>query len=135
MKNLIVYAWEGFKKLFVSTPKLNDILEHVHHGESDNEQDKKREEEEEEKQNEILVLEGKSSSDKSINSQKSLELTTTHNFRLFPSIANVPENFSATSKVSVLRGDHAVFLCSNIPSYMGGSSPWKNSKGAMTLYS
>jgi hypothetical protein len=34
------------------------------------------------------------------------------------------------SKVSVIKGNHAVFLCLNIPSYMGGASdPWHTSKG------
>jgi len=32
--------------------------------------------------------------------------------------------------VSVIKGNPSVFLCLNIPSYMGGASdPWKSSRG------
>jgi len=32
--------------------------------------------------------------------------------------------------VSVIKGNPSVFLCLNIPSYMGGASdPWRSSKG------
>jgi diacylglycerol kinase (ATP) len=28
-KNKVVYCWEGFKKMFTKTPKVNDVVDHV----------------------------------------------------------------------------------------------------------
>jgi len=37
---------------------------------------------------------------------------------------------SENKKASLIKGNHSVFLCLNIPSYMGGASdPWHTSKG------
>ncbi len=57
------------------------------------------------------------------------------NFSLYPSQGSQVTQISNPShphhsQASLIKGNHAVFLCLNIPSYMGGASdPWHKSKG------
>ena len=124
-----MYAWEGAKKIFMRTPKLNDVLEAMHHDEFD-----EKSEDEKDEDKEIVLVENIPANDTGAKTQKSDELKP-EKFRMFPSVAPLLEDTSPDTKISVIKGNHAVFLCLNIPSYMGGGcNPWAKSKGMNSMY-
>jgi len=110
--NKVVYAWEGFKKFFTKTPRLNDIVENI--------------------QNVKIIDEGEEVPLKEVKMEKMQY--TSDDFLMYPN--NGLEMARADSKtymnVSVIKGNPSVFLCLNIPSYMGGASdPWRSAKGKL----
>jgi len=114
-KNKLVYFCEGIKKAFLKTPKVNDVLEVVHQ--------------------EPTALEQTESLHDPAAQQ--VEQVIGENFTLYPSKGSQMTQAAAgngtgtaPSSHSLIKGNHAVFLCLNIPSYMGGASdPWHKSKG------
>jgi len=111
-KNQLVYCCEGIKKMFLKTPKVNDVLEVIH-------QDQE--------------IEGAAAHDPGA---QQVAQVVGENFSLYPSAYSKkgpkePNNASPSEnkKISLIKGNHAVFLCLNIPSYMGGASdPWHTAK-------
>jgi len=112
--NKVVYCWEGFKKFFTKTPRVNDVVENIQvlkitpNGQ------------------ELSVKEAKEI-DEQIEFAKD-------DFVMYPGIHIEQARVDAKThmNVSVIKGNPSVFLCLNIPSYMGGASnPWKSSKGKL----
>jgi len=112
--NKIVYCWEGFKKFFTKTPRVNDVVENI----------------------QVLKItpdgqEVPLKQAKEIDEQ--LEFAK-DDFLMYPNIQVEQAKVDAKThmNVSVIKGNPSVFLCLNIPSYMGGASnPWKASKGKL----
>jgi diacylglycerol kinase (ATP) len=108
--NKIVYAWEGFKKFFKKTPKVNDIVENLQtlrigpNGE------------------EIPIREMKLDEPENADDD----------FLIYPKVGleEAKTDKKIFKNVSIIKGNPSVFLCLNIPSFMGGASdPWKSSRG------
>jgi len=103
-----VYCWEGMKKMFSNTFRVNHILHTVEHYK-----------EEDPESPEVNDDDGKNKSISKIefNNEK---------FLLFPSA----HKDQKPTHSQVMKGNPSVFLCLNIPSYMGGASnPWAAAKG------
>jgi len=111
--NKLVYCWEGFKKFFTKTPRVNDVVENI----------------------QVLKItpdgqEVPMKDAKEIDEQ--IEFAK-DDFMMYPNIHLEQARVDAKThmNVSVIKGNPSVFLCLNIPSYMGGASnPWKASKGS-----
>jgi diacylglycerol kinase (ATP) len=102
--NKMVYCWEGFKKIFIKTFKTNHILHRVETYQVPDNKEQPAEEQ----------------------NLKKIEYKGGNDFLLYPS-ANKDEK---APHASIIKGDPSVFLCLNVPSYMGGaSSPWSAAKG------
>lgn len=85
-------------------------------------------EEKQQKEEEIILVEEHPVTDGGVKAHDS-EGMIEEGFKLYPS-SRLQEKAEGSSKVSVIQGNHGVFLCLNIPSYMGGASdPWATSKG------
>jgi len=110
--NKVVYCWEGFKKIFTKTPRLNEIVDNI--------------------QNIKIIDDGQEAPLKEI--QREEVQPTNDDFLMYPKseIKNAREDGKVYTNVTVIKGNPSVFLCLNIPSYMGGASdPWRSSRGKL----
>lgn len=112
--NKFVYCWEGFKKNFSKTPRVNDVVENIQ-----------------------VVKMTESGEEIPLKQTKEMDQQfefDDHDFLMYPGIhiEKAKEDAQTHKNVSVIKGNPSVFLCLNIPSYMGGASdPWRTSKGKM----
>jgi len=114
--NKIVYFWEGLKKLVKKTPRLNDVVDNI----------------------ESLKVHqnGKEMNWREVNIDE-MEFTA-DDFLMYPGSnqAKATDDGKVHKNVSVIKENPSVFLCLNIPSFMGGASdPWRCSKGKIGAHS
>jgi len=115
--NKTIYAWEGFKRIFFGTLRVNHLLHRIEeYKETDLEQ-----------HNDLKTDDSTPPpQDRSIDK---IEYSG-REFLLYPS--GLRED--TPKHASIIKGNPSVFLCLNVPSYMGGAvNPWGRSKGNLLL--
>jgi len=111
--NKMVYCWEGFKKFFVKTAKINSILEGIRSCK----QEETHEGEESPGVEEIQLDMG----------------TPNQPYLLLPR-SKLPKSAQAIGTGNYLKDDPSSLLFLNIPSFMGGAcDAWRSSKGKIGI--
>jgi diacylglycerol kinase (ATP) len=113
--NLCVYCWEGFKKMFLSTAKINSIIEGVKRFKTDEAHD------------ENLNIEDIALDE---DCKQNIEYILLPKHQKNPAINTAPTDETKM----YLKDDPSVLLFLNIPSFMGGASDiWRESKGKIGI--